>query len=90
MFRLRRRKEHDDPAERDKQLRIDFGLTFGSEHGKRTLSRILEHGHFFEPCHLPGMISEDTTFRDGERNTCLMILEKLEIRDIEKLQEYTE
>ena len=90
MFRLLRKKEHVDPADREKQLRIDFGLTFGSEHGKRVFSRILDQGHFFEPSHLPGMIPEDRAFRDGERNMVLMILDMLQVKDIEKLQEYTE
>lgn len=90
MFRLRRRKEHGDPAETEKQLRIDFGLTFGSEHGKRVLSWILEQGHVFHTSYLPQHGPEAAIFREGERNIGLMILDMLQVKDIEKLQEYTE
>jgi len=91
MFQLLRRLiKAGDPVEREKQLRIDFELTFSTDHGKRVFTRILEQGHFFEPCRLPGMIREDRDFRDGERNMALMVLEMLQIKDIEKLQEYVE
>jgi len=90
MFRLRRRKEYEDPAEREKQLRIDFGLTFGSEHGKRVLSWILEQGHVFHTSYLPQHGPEAAIFREGERNMGLMILDMLQVKDVEKLQEYTE
>lgn len=90
MYPPQRRKEHEDPAEREKQLRMDFGLTFGSEHGKRVLCWILEQGHVFHTSYLPQHGPEAAIFREGERNIGLMILEKLQVRDLEKLQEYTE
>ena len=91
MFRLRRYLRRDeDPADREKQLRIDYGQTFGSEPGRRVLSDILDQGLFFQPTHLPGSTSQDTAFREGRRSICLLILENLQAKDIEKLQEYAE
>ena len=91
MFRLgRKRRRDEDPEERGKQLRIDYGQTFGSEHGRRVLGDILDQGFFFQPTHLPGSTSDDTAFREGRRSICLLILENLQAKDIEKLQEYAE
>ena len=72
-----------------KQLKIDYGITFNSEHGKAVLRDLLEACHVFHTSYIPGN-SLDTSFREGERNVGLRILDMLNIDDIQELQEYAE
>ena len=75
--------------EQAKQLKIAYGVTFDSESGKQVLRDLLEFCHIFQSSYIPekGM---DTAFREGERNVGLRVLDQLQIRDINELQEYAE
>ena len=75
--------------EQAKQLQIAYGVTFDSESGKQVLRDLLEFCHIFQSSYIPekGM---DTAFREGERNVGLRVLDQLQIRDINELQEYAE
>ena len=75
--------------EQAKQLQIAYAVTFDSESGKQVLRDLLEFCHVFQSSYIPekGM---DTAFREGERNIGLRVLDQLQIKDINELQEYAE
>ena len=60
----------------EKQMRINYGLTFSKMEGFETAKDILKYCHFLEPSHVPGDAYQ-TAFREGERNVALYILAKL-------------
>lgn len=68
----------------EKQLRINYGLTFSTREGFEAAKDILRHCHFLEPSHVAGDAYQ-TAFREGERNVALYILAKLSPELISKL-----
>ena len=73
-----------------KQLRLDYRQIFGTESGKRVLADLIETTGIFKTSFLPGKQIEMTFFRDGQRDIGLMVLDKLQVRDMEELQEFAE
>ena len=58
------------------QLKIDYQMTFETEHGKRVLEDILAYSHVLEP--LNGAIDTNSIIlREGRRDVALTILQKL-------------
>ena len=68
----------------EKQMRINYGLTFSTMEGFETAKDILKHCHFLQTSHVPGDAYQ-TAFREGERNVALYILAKLSPELISKL-----
>lgn len=68
-----------------KNRRIDYGIVFGSEHGKRVLADLMRQCHVLEPTFTQD--ARETAFREGERNVALKILTALNYRpeDFEQL-----
>lgn len=73
-----------------KQLRLDYRQLFSTDAGKRVLADLIENTGIFKTSFIPGKQNEMTFFREGQRDIGLMILDKLQIRDMEELQEYAE
>lgn len=73
-----------DQENAEKQLRINYGLTFSTREGFEAAKDILRHCHFLEPSHVTGDAYQ-TAFREGERNVALYILAKLSPELISKL-----
>ena len=73
-----------DQESAEKQMRINYGLTFSTREGFEAAKDIMRHCHFLEPSHCPGDAYQ-TAFRDGERNVALYILSKLSTELISKL-----
>ena len=67
--------------DKQKELKIAYGMTFNSEHGKQVLRDLLDNCHVFHTSYIPGN-SLDSAFREGERNVGLRILDMLNIDDI--------
>ena len=77
------------PNEKAKQLHIAYGVTFDTESGKQVLRDLLEFCHVFQSSYMPEA-PMDTAFREGERNVGLRLLDQLNIKDMDELQEYAE
>lgn len=73
-----------------KQLRLDYRQLFSTESGKRVLTDLIENTGVFKTSFIPGKQIEMTFFRDGQRDIGLMVLDKLQIRDMDELQEFAE
>lgn len=75
----------------DKDLKADYAIVFGSEHGQRVLAHILEECSIAEPT-LPfdgqSMVPDTKTmlFNEGRRSVALMVLQMLD-RSFMKLTE---
>lgn len=82
-------KDSLSPEDTEKQLRIAYGITFNSKEGKHVLRDLLEVCHVFHTSYVPER-GLDTAFREGERNIGLRILDKLNLDDIQELQEFAE
>ena len=88
MFRQLRKPGKE--KEQLKQLRLDYQQLFSTESGKRVLTDLIETTGIFKTSFIPGKQIEMTFFRDGQRDIGLMILDKLQIQDMEELQEFAE
>ena len=75
--------------EQRKQLHIAYGVTFDTESGKQVLRDLLDFCHVFQSSYMPEA-PMDTAFREGERNVGLRVLDQLNIKDINEVQEYAE
>ncbi len=59
-----------------KQLKADYQMTFGTEHGQRVLDDILKYSHVLEP--MIGSIETNALIiKQGRRDVGLTILERL-------------
>ncbi len=70
----------------DDQVRIDYRLTFGSDHGRRVLADLVEQCHLFHPSYIPEDVG-GTQYREGERNVMLYILSRLQLPQKEIIEE---
>ena len=61
-----------------KQLKSDYKFVFGTDEGKRVLSDLCRSCGVLVPSYVPGQTAEETAFREGMRNTALMILTHLD------------
>lgn len=75
---------------KQRQAAMDCQATFNTETGRRVLWNLLTLCHVFQPSYRPGAPAEATAFREGERNVGLQIMAMMNIRDMDKLQEYSE
>ena len=66
------------PRLRRSQRRIDYGLTFGSDYGKRVLSDLYRFCGMAQPSFVPGS-SDETAFNEGKRRVFLRIAAFLEL-----------
>jgi len=60
-----------------KQLLIDYNITFTSEIGERVLEDLKKFCGYNDPCYMRGE-PDFTAFKLGQRNVCLRILSFLE------------
>ena len=87
---FRRRRKPEDEEDYLKQLQKDYLSTFGTESGRRVLLDLIEQTGIFKTSVEPGKQTENTFFREGQRDIGLMILDKLQVKDMDKLQEFAD
>ena len=63
-----------------RQKRIDYGLTFRSDHGKRVLSDLYRFCNMGKPSFVPGS-PDETAFNEGKRRVFLRVAALLELND---------
>lgn len=80
------------PTQAEKQLRRDFQVTFGSEEGQRVLDYLCNEFHVLRSTHFgPPTDTHETSFREGQRNVVLSILQLLRKSiSVEELQQQQE
>ena len=69
------------PRFRSSQRRIDYGLTFSSDHGKRVLKDLYRFCGMGQPSFVPGA-PDETAFNEGKRRVFLRLAALLELDDI--------
>lgn len=65
---------------RSHQRRIDYGLTFTSEHGSRVLKDLYRFCGMAQPSFVPGA-PDETAFNEGKRRVFLRIAALLELNE---------
>lgn len=91
MWQLRKHRPKDPETAHD-QLVIDYQTTFGSETGRRVLWDIMDKCSVFACNNVApaGGVAEVVLFNEGRRSIGIAILEKLEVENLEQLQEFAE
>ena len=75
---------------KEKQLRLDYRQLFSTETGKRVFFDLIENTGVLKTSFIPQKQPEMTFFREGQRDIGLMLLDKMQIKAMDELQEFAE
>jgi hypothetical protein len=68
----------------------DYTRVFETDHGRRVLQDLMGEFHIFTPTFIPNTGPEATFVAEGQRSVVLYILEKLQVRDLDRLAQEAE